>query len=54
MKSLQFISLVGAGSLALVGCQTVEAEKKPDPIVTTVQKPVETTTKEVFADAVAA
>jgi tetratricopeptide (TPR) repeat protein len=54
MKSLQFISLVGAGSLALVGCQTVEAEKKPDPIVTTVQKPVEKTTKEVFADAVAA
>lgn len=42
------------GSLAFAGCQTVEEVKKPDPVVTAPPKAVEKSTKEVFADAVAA
>ena len=51
------LSLVGAFSISsagLMGCQTVEPEKKPDPIEKPVVKPVEKTLKDVFADAVAA
>jgi tetratricopeptide (TPR) repeat protein len=52
MKSIRIAALVVVGST--VGCTTVKEEVKKDVVVAPPPKPVEKSTKEVFADAVAA